>query len=96
VSPAELADILDSGEYSVVPGGVKGKCFCLSCIDARYFRDRAILGAVAIVSCAVSDATGRLLEYGIFDQRPGICADLSTRPMVIADAAQYAGIGRLE
>jgi hypothetical protein len=43
VSAAELADILSSGEYRLVPGGVEGKYFCLSLDDARYFRDQALL-----------------------------------------------------
>jgi hypothetical protein len=96
VSAAELADILGSGEYRLVPGGVEGKYFCLSLIDARYFRDQAILGAIAIVSSSVSDNVHRVLEHGIFNQRSGVFANSDMLPRMNSDARQFGGIRRLE
>jgi hypothetical protein len=96
VSAAELADILGSGEYRLLPGGVEGKYFCLSLDDARYFRDQALLEAMAIVCSLVSETTEALLDRGVFDQRPGVFANLLTLPMVNADARRFGGIPRLE
>jgi hypothetical protein len=96
VSAAELADIVISGGYRPLPGGVEGKYFCLSLIDARYFRDQALLDATAIVCSSVSEMTEALLDHGAFDRRPGVFANLRTLPMVNSDARRFGGIRRLE
>jgi hypothetical protein len=96
VSAADLADIGGSGEYRLVPGGVEGKYFCLSLDDARYFRDQALLDAMAIVCSSVLETTEALLDRGVFDQRPGVFADLLTLPIVNADARRFGGIRQLE
>jgi hypothetical protein len=64
--------------------------------NARYFRDQALLDAMAIVYSSVSDATNALLDYGIFDQWPGAFADLQMLPMVNSDATLFGGTRRLE
>ena len=96
VSTAELADIVVTGRYRLLPGGVEDKYFCLSLSDARYFRDQVILAATAIVHSFVLRATFDLLEQGVFDQRPGMFVNLITLPMVNSDVLRFGGIRRLE
>jgi hypothetical protein len=95
-SAAELADILKSGEYRLVPGGVEGKYFCLSLSAAQYFqgpgypecdRDRFFFH----VGCCVQGSRIRN-----FDQRPGVFENPGTLPMVNSDARRFNGIRRVE
>ena len=96
VSANELADIIATGEYRIPPGGVEGKYFALSPDDARYFKDRVILDAEAIVQSSVSHGTFNQLERGIFDQRSGVFATPGTLATVNSDALRFGGIRRLE
>ena len=96
VSVAELADIVATAQYRILPGGVEGKYYVLSLTNARYFRDRVILDAEAIVQSSVSHGTFNRLEQGIFDQRPGVFVTPSTLPTVNSDVLQFGGIRRLE
>ena len=96
VSAAELADIIATGQYRVLPGGVEGKYFALSLTDARYFRDQAVLNADSIVQSSVSQSTFGALEYGVFDYRPGVFANLGALPGVNSDASRFGGIRKVE
>ena len=96
VSVAELADIVATGRYRILPGGVEGKYFVLSFDDAQYFRDQVILDAEAIVQSSVSHGTFNNLEQGIFDQKPGVFANPLTLPTVNSDLLRFGGIRRLE
>ena len=96
VSANELADIVATGLYRIVPGGVEGKYFVLSLGDARYFRDQVTLDAEAIVQSSVSLGTFNQLDQVILDQRPGVFVNPDTLPTVNADLLQFGGIRRLE
>jgi hypothetical protein len=96
VSAAELSDIMSSGMYRILPGGVEGKYFTLSLPDARYFRDQAIIGADSIVRSSVASSTFNGLDHGVFDYRPGVFADTAALPAVNSDALRYGGISRVE
>jgi hypothetical protein len=96
VSDAELADIISSGEYRVLPGAVEGKYFVLSLTDARYFRDQVIIDAAAIVRSSVAAATFAAVEHGVFDGRNGVFARQDKLTAVNADARRFGGIRRVE